>query len=42
MLQEINATQQEISQKLIERSKFRREYEELEEKITELKEEQGF
>ena len=40
--QEINATQQEISQKLMERSKFRREYEELEEKITELKEEQSF
>lgn len=40
--QEINATQQEISQKLMERSKFRREYEELDEKITEIKEEKSF
>ena len=40
--QEINATQQEISQKLMERSKFRREYEEVEEKIAELNEEKGF
>ena len=40
--QEINATQREISQKLMERSKSKREYEELEEKITGIKEEKGF
>jgi len=39
---EINATQQEISQQLMERSNSRREYEELDEKITEIKEEKSF